>query len=782
MRDGDGQTWCGCPLLYTIGIDVGTSAVKIVLVAARSMEIKPLTIDQRPVDNHSKTIRVQAAAGSCHCECHIKVGAGLCGVGDIVAYQSYAVAPPTSTRKGESVQDPKSWTLGWTDVNGIFRYDRWIYAERTERWNKHCDELADFYSRHGLLRSESRVGQPYDLLKDRLSAVKFNSDDCVIDLQPTHMCDWCPQRVVYGLAGVSLSGQMHSAVLLRPDESHHQTDSKLPIRWKADPYCMLWNDSQAHHHAAAMNETPELLRALANLIMPGFTAPKLRYLCEDLNKREFTTCVMPKDWVRCRLLEAQGFLAEPSEGATRSLYSPIKGWDPVTDYSDASGTMHLRLAGTGAHSPERGGRGNWLHQFRQDCFRLPDCFSWPALSESTEPDTGNCVLAVVDNDNDSPGYCIRVYMGAADNAAAAVGMGVVANALQRRQSKGRNQENDMGDRGTSRWLMSLGTSGTTVIPPACESVYPDAAEAGVHTFYGALPYEHYFMAVHLSAASAMSWWTSICRGPTSASTENLHVTESSLIAELFTDTGMADSISSREENANAYDDALHCVAYGPTDANRNGYELFFIPYLSGERTPFDITAGHGTFLGLSPTTTRMDMTRAVLQGVAFAFRLGVTAVTDSVGGKCSCPRTASKHVADEDNTEVLLVGGGARSWIWRAIFAAVMQKPMVAPVGHNTAAAVGAARLAVLGVKRERRRLLRSGTDSHATADQLCPYGPEEAIDIAQDCWTPKQTEAPTMVVPERYAADWNAKYNRWCKTVHVMHQAGLFRHTNGEE
>ena len=49
-------------------------------------------------------------------------------------------------------------------------------------------------------------------------------------------------------------------------------------------------------------------------------------------------------------------------------------------------------------------------------------------------------------------------------------------------------------------------------------------------------------------------------------------------------------------------------------------QVFFLPYLMGERSPLNDPLARGTFVGMTMDTTRSDMTQAVLEGVAFAFR------------------------------------------------------------------------------------------------------------------------------------------------------------------
>lgn len=85
-------------------------------------------------------------------------------------------------------------------------------------------------------------------------------------------------------------------------------------------------------------------------------------------------------------------------------------------------------------------------------------------------------------------------------------------------------------------------------------------------------------------------------------------------------------------------------------------DLFFLPYLMGERSPINDTDATGVFLGLRPTTKRSDMILAILEGVAFAIRDNLE-IAKKLGIKI------------EKST---ICGGGAKSELWRKIIANVL--------------------------------------------------------------------------------------------------------------
>jgi len=93
----------------------------------------------------------------------------------------------------------------------------------------------------------------------------------------------------------------------------------------------------------------------------------------------------------------------------------------------------------------------------------------------------------------------------------------------------------------------------------------------------------------------------------------------------------------------------------PDKLGRN--HVFFLPYLMGERAPHNDPFARGTFVGMTMDTTRADMTQAVLEGVAFAFR-------DMVESARALGITVDHST---------LCGGGAKSDIWKTILANVVK-------------------------------------------------------------------------------------------------------------
>jgi xylulokinase len=114
-----------------------------------------------------------------------------------------------------------------------------------------------------------------------------------------------------------------------------------------------------------------------------------------------------------------------------------------------------------------------------------------------------------------------------------------------------------------------------------------------------------------------------------------------------------------------------------------GERLFFLPYLSGERTPHNDAGARGSFVGLSHQTDRAALARAVMGGVAFAF--------------ADC--LAALKAAGANVERATAVGGGSRSHGWLQIIANVLNIPIDIPAEGDFGAAFGAARLGLIAAE-----------------------------------------------------------------------------------
>jgi xylulokinase len=163
----------------------------------------------------------------------------------------------------------------------------------------------------------------------------------------------------------------------------------------------------------------------------------------------------------------------------------------------------------------------------------------------------------------------------------------------------------------------------------------------LHAFCHAVPGKWHLMGVTLSAAGSLQWYR--------------------------------DTLAPNE----SFDALVAEAASAP--AGSEG--LIFLPYLSGERTPYPDPLARGAFVGLTVRHRRAHLTRAVLEGVAFSMK-------DCMGLFAQAGLASVKQVR--------VAGGGARSALWRKILASVLGAELVT-VNSTEGAAYGAALLAGVG-------------------------------------------------------------------------------------
>ncbi|HUU98121.1 MAG TPA: xylulokinase, partial [Phycisphaerae bacterium] len=221
-----------------------------------------------------------------------------------------------------------------------------------------------------------------------------------------------------------------------------------------------------------------------------------------------------------------------------------------------------------------------------------------------------------------------VVGGGGDQAAQAVGTGIV-------------------DEGVVS--VTLGTSGVVF---AASDSYRIEPQGRLHAFCHAVPGKWHLMGVMLSAAGSFRW---------------------------FRDTlGETEIIRAKRENRDPYDLLTEAAA----DVAPGCEGLLFLPYLTGERTPYPDPNARGVFFGLTLRHRKAHLTRAVLEGVSYGLRDSLELMRD-LG-------LAVKQVRAS--------GGGARSALWRQMLADVFDTPIVT-VSVTQGAAYGAALLAGVGVE-----------------------------------------------------------------------------------
>ncbi|SMY09413.1 xylulokinase [Flavimaricola marinus] len=186
-------------------------------------------------------------------------------------------------------------------------------------------------------------------------------------------------------------------------------------------------------------------------------------------------------------------------------------------------------------------------------------------------------------------------------------------------------------------FVSLGTSGVLL---SARGGYHPAPDTALHTFCHAVPDRWYQMGVMLSATDSLNWLSRI----TAAKPAELTAT----------------------------------LGDDPKAPGR----VRFLPYLSGERTPHNDAEIRGAFTGLAAETTRDDLTRAVLEGVAFGLRDSFEAL----------------KATDAQLDGLIAIGGGTASRYWLKLIASVLDVPLHLPKGSEFGAALGAARLGIAAV------------------------------------------------------------------------------------
>ncbi len=189
--------------------------------------------------------------------------------------------------------------------------------------------------------------------------------------------------------------------------------------------------------------------------------------------------------------------------------------------------------------------------------------------------------------------------------------------------------------GPDQCNVSLGTSGTMFIS---SRTFKNPENHAIHSFAHADGTWH-LMACMLSAASGNKWWNEEILGTDDYNKEQ---------------EGIAEHLGDNE--------------------------VFYTPYLMGERFPHNDTKVRAMFIGMSMNTTRRDMTQAVLEGVAFSFR-------DAL-------EVAKELGIDLKRTKIC--GGGAKSPLWRRIIANVLNLP-VDMIESEQGPGLGGAMLAAVG-------------------------------------------------------------------------------------
>jgi len=405
------------------------------------------------------------------------------------------------------------------------------------------------------------------------------------------------------IACVGFSGQMHGAVLL---------DAEGEVVRPA----LIWCDQRTEKQSRELSEkfgTESLIQLTCNPPLTNFTLTKLLWVRE--NEPQFWARVrhimLPKDYVRFRLTGERAM-----------------------DQADASGTLLLDVAKREWSAEVLAGTG------------MEKSFL-PALYESQE-------ICGMLNAEGAAATGLQmgtpVVAGAGDQAAGAVGMGIVrAGAVS----------------------ATIGTSGVVFAATDRPALDP---RGRLHTFCHAIPGRWHVMGVTQAAGLSLRWFrdTFGIGSIVPVSGRSYAVVPSSV----GLDAGTFGPSSSVMAAGDPYELLSEEVAGVPPGAGG----LLWAPYLMGERTPHLDPKVRGALMGITPSHGRAHIVRAILEGVAFSLK-------------------DSFSIFDEMKvpvTHIRLGGGGARSPLWRQIQADVYAHE-VELLAAEEGAAYGAAILAAVG-------------------------------------------------------------------------------------
>ncbi len=318
------------------------------------------------------------------------------------------------------------------------------------------------------------------------------------------------------IVGIGLTGQMHGSVFLDADNQVIRP-------------ALLWNDQRTAAECAEINQrigAQRLIEIAGNPALTGFQAPKILWVRnhEPANFARIAHILLPKDYIRLLL---------------SGVYA--------TDAADTAGTLLIDLT-------SRDYSAEILAALEIKREWLPTVYEGPSITSYLTADVATALGLTAG---------IPIIAGGGDNAAAAIGTGIIKSGVVN---------------------SSIGTSG--VVFAHSDSIALDP-RGRLHTFCHSVPGAWHMMAVTLSAGGAFGWLRNTLR-----------------------QTG-AETLS--------YDDLTAAAANVPAGAEG----LIFLPYLSGERTPHLDPLARGAFVGL---TTRHDighMARAVMEGVTFSLRDGI---------------------------------------------------------------------------------------------------------------------------------------------------------------
>lgn len=359
------------------------------------------------------------------------------------------------------------------------------------------------------------------------------------------------------VACVGLTGQMHGAVLL--DESDE------PLRPS-----IIWCDVRTYEQCRALTErvgAERLIQLVSNPALEGFTLPKMLWVREREPEvwERVRTVLLPKDYVRLRLTG-----------------------EKATDVADASGTLLFDVT-------NRKWSEEMLELVKLDGALLPRVFESQEVTGRVSAE-GARATGLLEG--------TPVVAGAGDQAAGAVGMGIVRPGAV---------------------SATIGTSGVVFAATDRPALDP---KGRVHTFCHAVPERWHLMGVTQGAGLSLRW---------------------------FRDQFGAGA----EDGRDPYERLSEEAATVPPGADG----VLWAPYLMGERTPHLDPHARAALVGLNASHRRAHVVRAILEGVAFSLRdtftifkeMGVPVESIRLGGGGARSKVWRQIQADVYGREVELV-------------------------------------------------------------------------------------------------------------------------------
>jgi xylulokinase len=381
------------------------------------------------------------------------------------------------------------------------------------------------------------------------------------------------------IACIGLSGQMHGSVFL---------DNEGNVIRPA----ILWCDQRTYRECENIYKIfgyDGFIKLSHNRALPGFTAPKILWLRknEPENFNKVSKILLPKDYIRYRLSNTY-----------------------ATEVSDASGTVLMDI-------PSRNWSAKILDGLKIKKSLLPEVFESDIITAKVSSESASVTGLV----KDTP-----IVGGGSDNAAGAIGSGIVKN---------------------GRISDSIGTSGV-IFASSDEPLYDP--QGRLHSFCHAIPKKWHLTGVTLAAAGSLRWY--------------------------FESFGPNPDVIKKFPDLDGYD--LLDKQANRIAAGSDG--LIFLPYLSGERTPYADPNARGIFFGISYLHGPDHFVRSIMEGVAFS--------------QLDCLSLVRRLNIDSDN--IILLGGGSRSATWRQIISDIIDYKVVT-LNIEEGSAFGAAVIAGVG-------------------------------------------------------------------------------------